>query len=97
MHPTTVPPTPAEHRRPLQAVLIATFFVRFGFGLTLAVFASYIIGRSTGLGGGDVGAAGVISAMAPVGEFSTVLISGAVADRYGRWPVSKSQSNTPRE
>jgi len=87
VHPTTVPPTPAEHRRPLQAVLIATFFVRFGFGLTLAVFASYIIGRSTGLGGGDVGAAGVISAMAPVGEFSTVLISGAVADRYGRWPV----------
>jgi MFS family permease len=78
---------PAEPRRPLSAVLVATFFVRFGFGLTLAVFASYIVGRSTGLGGSDVGVAGLVSAMAPVGEFSTVLLSGALADRYGRWPV----------
>jgi MFS family permease len=85
--PPTAPATSPENRRPLLAVLLATFFVRFGFGLTLAVFASYIVGRSTGLGGGDVGAAGLISAMAPVGEFSTVLISGAIADRYGRWPV----------
>jgi MFS family permease len=76
-----------ENRRPLLAVLLATFFVRFGFGLTLAVFASYIVGRSTGLAGSDVGAAGLISALAPVGEFSTVLLSGAAADRYGRWPV----------
>jgi MFS family permease len=85
--PAASAPTPAEHRRPILAVLIATFFVRFGFGVTLAVFASYIVGRSTGLGGGDIGAAGLISAMAPVGEFSTVLLSGALADRYGRWPV----------
>jgi MFS family permease len=82
-----VPPLPTEHRRPISAVLVATFFVRFGFGLTLAVFASYIVGRTTGLAGSDVGAAGLISAMAPVGEFSTVLLSGALADRYGRWPV----------
>ncbi len=87
MPPPTVPATSPENRRPLLAVLLATFFVRFGFGITLAVFASYIVGRSTGLGGSDVGAAGLISAMAPAGEFSTVLISGALADRYGRWPV----------
>jgi MFS family permease len=81
------PSAPAEPRRPISAVLVATFFVRFGFGLTLAVFASYIVGRSTGLEGSDIGAAGLISAMAPVGEFSTVLLSGVLADRYGRWPV----------
>ncbi|MCI4372409.1 MAG: MFS transporter [Thermoplasmata archaeon] len=81
------PLTPTPGRRPLLAVLVATFFVRLGFGLTLAVFASYIVGRSTGLEGSDVGAAGLISAMAPVGEFSTVLLSGALADRYGRWPI----------
>jgi MFS family permease len=86
LRPAT-PPNHPENRRPLLAVLSATFFVRFGFGLTLAVFASYIIGRSNGLQGSDVGAAGLISAMAPLGEFSTVLLSGALADRYGRWPV----------
>jgi len=80
-------PTPEEHRRPLLAVLVATFFVRFAFGITVAVFASYITRHSTGLGGDDVGVAGLVSAMAPVGEFSTVLLSGALADRYGRWPV----------
>jgi MFS family permease len=84
---STGEPPSTEFRRPISAVLIATFFVRFGFGLTLAVFASYIVGRSTGLGGSDVGVAGLVSAMAPVGEFSTVLVSGALADRYGRWPV----------
>ncbi len=83
-----LPPTPpSEHRRPLLAVLTATFFVRLGFGLTIAVFASYIVGRSTGLGGEDVGVAGTVSALAPIGEFATVLLSGAAADRYGRWPV----------
>ncbi|MGA8663717.1 MAG: MFS transporter [Thermoplasmata archaeon] len=80
-------PTAEPHRRPLFAVLVATFFVRFAFGITVAVFASYITQHSTGLGGNDVGVAGVVSAMAPVGELSTVLISGALADRYGRWPV----------
>ncbi len=30
---------------------------------------------------------GLVSAMAPVGEFSTVLLSGAAADRLGRFPV----------
>ena len=82
---------PPEHglvRRPrLAAVFFATFFVRFAFGITVAVFASYILGRSTGLGGSDVGTVGLVSAMAPIGEFTTVLFSGAAADRYGRFPV----------
>jgi MFS family permease len=85
--PLEAEPTLEEHRRPLLAVLIATFFVRFAFGITVAVFASYITRHSTGLGGDDVGVAGLVSALAPVGEFSTVLLSGALADRYGRWPV----------
>jgi MFS family permease len=68
-----------EHTRPLLAVFSATFFVRFAFGITLAVFASYI--NST------VGTVGLVTALAPVGEFSTVLFSGAAADRYGRFPV----------
>ena len=77
----------ADHARPLLAVFSATFFVRFAFGITLAVFASYILGRSTGLGQSDVGTVGLVSALAPVGEFSTVLLSGIAADRYGRFPV----------
>ncbi len=77
------PPT----RRPLLAVLVATFFVRFGFGITVAVFAAYITHRSTGLSGSDVGTAGLVSALAPIGEFSTVLFSGVAADRWGRFPV----------
>ncbi len=76
-----------EHSRPLLAVFSATFFVRFAFGITLAVFASYILLRSTGLGQSDVGEAGLVSAMASVGEFSTVLLSGAAADRFGRFAV----------
>ncbi len=74
-------------RRPLAAVLVATFFVRFGFGITVAVFAAYITHRATGLSGGDVGTAGLVAALAPIGEFSTVLFSGAAADRWGRFPV----------
>jgi MFS family permease len=77
----------AEHTRPLAAVFSATFFVRFAFGITVAVFASYILGRSSGLGQGDVGTVGLVSALAPIGEFSTVLLSGIAADRYGRFPV----------
>jgi MFS family permease len=84
-------PTPADLEgtggRPLTAVLIATFFVRFAFGITIAVFASYILLRSNGLGQADVGEVGLVSAMASIGEFSTVLLSGVVADRYGRFPV----------
>lgn len=80
-------PTGAVHRRSLTAVFGATFFVRFAFGITLAVFASYITGRWTGLSGGDTAVVGLVSAMAPVGEFTTVLLSGVAADRYGRFPV----------
>lgn len=61
--------------------------MRFGFGLTVAVFASYIVGRSTGLDASAVGTVGLVGAMAPVGEFSTVLLSGILADRIGRFPV----------
>ncbi len=75
------------HRRSLVAVFGATFFVRFAFGITLAVFATYIAGRSTGLSGAETALVGLVSAMASVGEFSTVLVSGIVADRVGRLPV----------
>jgi MFS family permease len=80
-------PTGSIHRRSLAAVFGATFFVRFAFGITLSVFASYIVGRWTGLSGSDTATVGLVSAMAPVGEFTTVLFSGVAADRYGRFPV----------
>lgn len=85
-------PAPAIGTRPaspprLRAVFGSTFFVRFGFGLATAIFAAYIVGRSTGIDTGAVGTVGIVAALAPVGEFSTVLISGAAADRYGRFPV----------
>jgi len=75
------------HRRSLLAVFGATFFVRFAFGITLAVFADYILGRVTGLSGNDYGTVGLVAAMAPVGEFTTVLFSGVLSDRVGRFPV----------
>lgn len=81
------PAAPPAAPRRLLAVLVATLFVRFGFGLTVSVFASYIIGRSAGIDAGSVGLVGLIGALAPIGEFSTVLLSGVVADRYGRVPV----------
>jgi MFS family permease len=74
-------------RRPLLAVFVATFFVRFSFGTTIAVFAYYITGHSGGLTVAEFGSAGLVSAMAPIGEFTTVLLSGAAADRWGRYPV----------
>jgi len=81
-------PSPAALPRPaLSAVLTATFFVRFAFGITIAVFASYLAGHSTGLSESDVGTAGLVSSLAPIGEFSTVLFAGAAADRWGRFPV----------
>ncbi len=77
----------SDERQSLRAVLVATFFVRFAFGITIVVFASYITHHSSGFSGNEVGVAGIVSAMAPLGEFSTVMFSGIVADRYGRWPV----------
>ncbi len=77
----------AEGERPLLAVFLATFFVRFAFGSTLAVFAAYITLRTSGLGASEVGTAGIVSALAPVGEFSTVLLAGVAADRWGRFPI----------
>ncbi|HKV89761.1 MAG TPA: MFS transporter [Thermoplasmata archaeon] len=78
---------PAPARRAIRAVFGATFFVRLSFGLTLAVFASYIASRSVGLDTNAVGTIGLVSALAPIGEFSTVLLTGVAADRYGRFPV----------
>jgi MFS family permease len=78
----------AVHRRTLGAVFGATFFVRFAFGITLAVFATYIANHETGnLTSSDTALVGLVSAMASVGEFSTVLLSGLAADRVGRFPV----------
>jgi MFS family permease len=82
-----VDPVEPEAGRALLAVFGATFFVRFAFGITLAVFADYILGKLTGLSGNDYGTVGLVAAMAPVGEFSTVLFSGVVTDRAGRFPV----------
>jgi MFS family permease len=65
----------------------STFLVRFAFGITLSVFASYMTGRSIGLDTAAVGTIGLVSALAPVGEFSTVLLTGSLADRTGRYPV----------
>lgn len=80
-------PDPVDRHRLLDAVFGATFFVRFGFGLTLAVFASYLMGATQGLDQTTVGAVGIVASASPIGEFSTVLFSGAAADRYGRFPV----------
>ncbi|MCI4349441.1 MAG: MFS transporter [Thermoplasmata archaeon] len=65
----------------------STFLVRFAFGVTISVFASYISGSSVGIDTADVGTIGLLGAMAPVGEFSTVLLTGGLADRRGRFPV----------
>ena len=55
--------------------------------MTLSVFASYIAGASVGFGTESVGTIGLIAALAPIGEFSTVLLTGNLADRRGRFPV----------
>ena len=79
---------PSPHRgHALLAVFSSTFFVRFAFGITVAVFASYLHGSTSGIGQGDVGVVGIVSALAPIGELATVLLSGAAADRFGRFPV----------
>jgi MFS family permease len=71
----------------LRVVFGATFLVRFAFGVSLSVFASYMNGSSVGLNPETVGTIGLVSALAPVGEFSTVLFSGSFADKVGRYPV----------
>lgn len=76
-----------ESPRLLRAVFGATFFIRFGFGLTVSVFASYFAHESLGLSGGSLGLVGFLSSLAPIGEFTTVLLSGLAADRYGRFPI----------
>ncbi|HEV2449627.1 MAG TPA: MFS transporter [Thermoplasmata archaeon] len=80
-------PVPEGAPQLLRAVFGATFFVRFAFGLTVSVFAAYLAGHSTGLVGSQVGLVGLVTAASPIGELSTVLLSGLHADRYGRGPV----------
>jgi MFS family permease len=81
------PPPPEDAPRLLRAVLGATFFVRFGFGLTISVFASYILGHSVAATAEGYGVVGLVASLASVGEFSTVIFLGAAADRYGRFKV----------
>jgi MFS family permease len=76
------------HRRVLGAVFEATFSVRFAFGITLAVFATYLVGTPAGgISSSQMALIGLVTALASVGEFSTVLFSGILADRVGRFPV----------
>ncbi|MGI0151161.1 MAG: MFS transporter, partial [Thermoplasmata archaeon] len=77
----------SEAPRLLRAIYGATFFVRFAFGLTVSIFAAYIVGAYTGLSAPQVALVGIVTAAAPIGEFSTVLLSGVQADHYGRFPV----------
>lgn len=67
------------HRRLLPTVFLATFFIRFGFGITTSVFFFYL--------GSNVETVGLAAAAAPAIEFSTVLLSGMASDRYGRFVV----------
>lgn len=76
-----------ESSRLLGAVFGATFFIRFGFGLTVSIFASYFARQSVGLNSSSVGLVGLLSSLAPVGEGLTVLLSGMATDRYGRFPI----------
>jgi len=86
VEPTAPAPTWGASR-PLAAVFTATFFVRFAFGIAIAVFFDYLTGQSGAVSTSQFGTPGLVSAMAPVGEFSTVLLSGMAADRWGRYPV----------
>ncbi len=80
-------PDDGGRSRVLRVVYISTFLIRFAFGLTISVFASYIAGTSQGFGTASVGTIGLVAALAPAGEFTTVLATGQVADRRGRFPV----------
>jgi MFS transporter, DHA1 family, multidrug resistance protein len=82
-----VDPGPAERPRVLRVVYGSTFLVRFAFGLSLSVFAAYVSGSSVGISQAAVGPVGLLGALAPIGEFSTVLLTGSLADRRGRFPV----------
>lgn len=78
---------PAREPADLTAVLGATFLVRFAFGITTAVFASYIAGYNTGFQPSEYGTVGLVTSLASIAEFLTVIFSGMAADRWGRWRV----------
>jgi MFS transporter, YNFM family, putative membrane transport protein len=65
-----------------STVYLATFFIRFGFGITLSLYAFYL--------GSSFGTSGIAAAAAPAVEASTVIFWGILADRYGRLPVLKA-------
>lgn len=75
-------PSSPDAPRVLTTVYLSTFFIRFGFGITLSLFAFYL-----GVNSLSTGAA---AALAPTLEASTVVFSGILADRYGRFPVLKA-------
>lgn len=74
-----------ELRRMLPAVFLSTYFIRFGFGITLSVFAFYLGAGTTN----NFVVVALAAAAAPLIEASTVLFSGLAADRYGRFPILK--------
>lgn len=73
-------------RRLLPMVFLATFFIRFGFGITVSIFAFYLgAGQSN-----SVETVGLAAAAAPLIEMSSVLWSGLLADHVGRFPVLRA-------
>lgn len=80
-------PSPRPDPEPLPSsvqttVYLATYFIRFGFGITLSLYAFYL--------GPDFETSGLAAAAAPAVEASTVLFWGILADRFGRFPVLKT-------
>ena len=81
-----VPSATPEVRRLLPMVFLATLFIRFGFGITVSIFAFYLsAGQSN-----SVATVGLAAAASPLIEMSTVLWSGLAADDVGRFPVLRA-------
>lgn len=81
----TAPDAPSRAPTPgaLQTtVYLATFLIRFGFGITLSLYAFYL--------GPGFESTGLAAAAAPAVEASTVLLWGVLADRFGRFPVLRA-------
>ncbi len=64
--------------RLLSSLYISTFFIRASFGIMLATLPIYLNITSEFIG------YGIVSAASPLFEMATVLLIGAVVDRYGR-------------
>lgn len=72
-------PSSPDAPKVLTTVYLSTFFIRFGFGITLSLFAFYLSATAY--------STGLAAALAPALEASTVVVSGILADRFGRFPV----------